>query len=50
LRYIYKQLWRGVNTVRWAALAAETPHRKPGQSVLQLFAWLCARDGAGATA
>jgi|SRR5579871_65156 len=44
LRYIYKQVWRGVNTIRWACLAAETPHQKPGQGVLQYFAWLCLNE------
>lgn len=42
--FIYKQVWRGVNTVRLACLAAETPHAKHGQSTLQHFAWLCANE------
>ncbi len=43
-KFIYQQVWRGVATVRLACLAAETPHNKPGQSVLQHFAWLCLRE------
>src|SRR2546421_13027606 len=43
-RFIYKQVWRGVNTIRWACLAAETPHDKPDQSTLQYFAWLCVNE------
>jgi len=43
-KFIYKQVWRGVATVRLACLAAEMPHNKPGQSMLQHFAWLCANE------
>ncbi len=42
--FIYKQVWKGVNTIRYAALAAETPHAKPGQGTLQHFAWLCLNE------
>ena len=40
-KFIYKQIWKGVNTIRWACLAAETPHNKPNQSDMQHFMWLC---------
>ena len=43
-KFIYKQVWRGVATVRLACLAAETPHNKPGQSRVRHFAWLCLRE------
>src|SRR6266542_4591169 len=39
--FIYKQLWRGVNVERWADIARETRHDKPGQSKARHFAWLC---------
>jgi len=43
-RFIYKQIWKGANVERWAALAEESRHAKPGQGVLQHFAWLCAHE------
>lgn len=48
-KFIYKQLWRGVNTIRWAALAAETAHDKPNQDTTRHFMWLCGRDTVAAT-
>ncbi len=35
-KFIYKQVWKGVNVIRYAALAAETGRNKP-----KYFAWLC---------
>ena len=40
-KFIYKQVWKGVNTIRLACLVAEMPHDKPGQNRLKHFAWLC---------
>lgn len=38
-RFIYKQVWRGVNVERWAATAAEAGRHKS-----RYFAWLCQRE------
>jgi leucyl aminopeptidase (aminopeptidase T) len=43
-KFIYKQIWRKVNVVRWADLAEDTPHDKPGQSREKYFAWLCVHE------
>jgi hypothetical protein len=43
-RFIYKQIWKGVNVERWAALAEEVRHDKPGQGTLRHFAWLCTHE------
>lgn len=43
-RFIYKQIWKGVNVVRWAVAAEETRHDKPGQSREKYFAWLCIHE------
>jgi hypothetical protein len=42
--FIYKQIWRGVNVVRWAIAAQEVRHDKPGQSREKYFAWLCVNE------
>jgi hypothetical protein len=42
--FIYQQVWRGVNVERWADLALEVPHDKPGQSIGKYFTWLCRRE------
>jgi hypothetical protein len=42
--FIYKQIWNGVNVVRWAVAAEEVSHDKPGQSREKYFAWLCANE------
>ena len=49
IKMVYKQIWKGANVERWACLAVEAPHKKPGQSVLQHFNWLCARELQGAS-
>jgi hypothetical protein len=38
-RFIYQQLWRGVNVERWAATAAEA-----GRHKAKYFTWLCQRE------
>ena len=43
-KFIYKQIWKGVNVERWAIAAEELPHRKPGQSKAKHFAWLCLHE------
>ena len=43
-KFIHKQIWKGVNVIRWADLAADTPHDKPGQSRLKHFTWLCVNE------
>jgi len=43
-KFIYQQIWKGANVERWAAVAEETCHAKPGQGMLQHFAWLCAHE------
>lgn len=43
-RFIYKQIWKGVNVERWAIAAEEVRHDKPGQSREKYFAWLCANE------
>jgi hypothetical protein len=43
-RFIYKQIWKGVNVERWAIAAEEVRHAKPGQSRVKYFAWLCAHE------
>lgn len=43
-RFIYKQIWKGVNVERWAVQAEEMRHDKPGQSRLKHFAWLCQHE------
>jgi len=43
-KFIYKQIWNGVNVERWAIQAEEMRHDKPGQGRLQHFAWLCLRE------
>ena len=43
-RFIYQQIWRGVNVERWAVTAEEVRHDKPGQSKLKHFAWLCQHE------
>jgi hypothetical protein len=35
-RFIYQQIWRGVNVERWAATAAEV-----GRHKAKYFTWLC---------
>jgi hypothetical protein len=45
--FIYRQIWNGVNVERWADMAREMPHDKPGQSKVRHFAWLCRRELAG---
>jgi hypothetical protein len=44
--FIYQQIWRGMSVERWADLAQEVPHDKPGQSPARYFTWLCQREGA----
>src|SRR6266516_1531826 len=39
-KYIYQQIWRGVNVERWADMAAET-----GRHKARYFAWWCKREG-----
>lgn len=43
-KFIYKQIWKGVNVERWAIQAEETRHDKPGQNKLKHFAWLCLHE------
>jgi hypothetical protein len=43
-RFIYKQIWKGVNVERWAVTAEEVRHDKPGQSRERHFAWLCLNE------
>jgi hypothetical protein len=43
-RFIYKQIWKGVNVERWAITAQEVRHDKPGQSREKYFAWLCVNE------
>lgn len=43
-RFIYKQIWRGVNVERWAIAAQEMRHDRPGQSREKYFAWLCVHE------
>jgi hypothetical protein len=44
--FLLQQIWRGVNVERWADLAQEAPHDKPGQSTGRYFTWLCQREAA----
>jgi hypothetical protein len=44
--FLLQQIWRGVNVERWADLAREAPHDKPGQSTGRYFTWLCQREAA----
>jgi hypothetical protein len=46
--FIYQQIWRGANVERWADLAQEVPHDKPGQGASRYFVWLCRREAAQA--
>jgi hypothetical protein len=46
--FIYQQIWRGVNVERWADMAEEVPHDKPGQSAARYFTWLCKREASTA--
>ncbi len=43
-KFIYKQIWKGVNVERWAVTAEEIRHDKPGQSREKYFAWLCLNE------
>lgn len=43
-KFIYKQIWKGVNVERWAIQAQEMKHEKPGQTILKHFAWLCVNE------
>ena len=43
-KFIYKQIWKGVNVERWAVAAQEIRHDKPGQSREKHFAWLCLHE------
>ena len=43
-KFIYKQIWNGVNVERWAVAAEEIRHDKPGQSREKHFAWLCVHE------
>ena len=43
-KFIYKQIWKGVNVERWAVQAEEMRHDKPNQSREKHFAWLCANE------
>jgi hypothetical protein len=43
-KFIYKQIWKGVNVERWAIAAQEIKHDKPGQSREKHFAWLCINE------
>jgi hypothetical protein len=40
-KFIYRQIWRGVNVERWADTAAEVGRHKG-----KYFAWLCKREHA----
>lgn len=44
LKFIYKQIWNGVNVERWAVTAEEVRHDKPGQGRVKHFAWLCLNE------
>jgi hypothetical protein len=48
-KFIYKQIWKGVNVERWAVAAEEISHDKPGQSREKHFAWLCLNEQRLAT-
>jgi hypothetical protein len=43
-KFIYKQIWNGVNVIRWAIAAEEVAHAKPGQSKEKHFSWLCVHE------
>jgi hypothetical protein len=43
-KFIYKQIWKGVNVERWAIAAQEIKHDKPGQSREKHFTWLCVNE------
>jgi hypothetical protein len=43
-KFIYKQIWKGVNVERWAVAAEEVSHDKPGQSRVKHFAWMCLHE------
>ena len=43
-KFIYKQIWKGINAVRWAVTAEEVSHDQPGQSRERYFAWLCVNE------
>ena len=43
-KFIYKQIWKGVNVEQWAVAAEEIRHDKPGQSREKYFAWLCVNE------
>ncbi len=43
-KFIYQQIWKGVNVERWAVAAEEVRHNKPGQSREKHFAWLCLHE------
>ncbi len=43
-RFIYQQIWKGVQVERWAIQAAEVRHDKPNQSRQRHFAWLCLHE------
>lgn len=43
-KFIYKQIWKGINVESWAIQADEMAHTKPGQSREKHFAWLCANE------
>ncbi len=43
-KFIYKQIWKGVNVERWAVAAEEIRHDKPRQSREKHFAWLCLNE------
>jgi hypothetical protein len=46
VRFVYQQIWRGVNVERWADTAAEVRHDRPGHSKVKHFIWLCQREHA----
>src|SRR5258708_37272519 len=43
-KFIYKQIWKGVNVERWAVAAEEVRDDKPRQSRAGDFAWLCVHE------
>ena len=43
-KFIYKQIWKGVNVERWAIQAEEVQHSKSGQSKEKHFSWLCLNE------
>ena len=43
-KFIYKQIWKGVNVERWAIAAEEIRHDKLGQSREKYFAWMCVNE------